>query len=189
MLLSVLLVSDAVTMKIKTVFLDRDGIINEPVNRGSIITSPRNLAEFRLTEDFPKLYSSLANYELFVVTNQPDVSRGLLDPTALSSLHERLREEFDFNEIIFCPHDDRDQCDCRKPKPGMILTTLRKHGLSADEAVIIGDSYKDILAGQAAGIRTIYCRRSYNSTISCKPDFEVSGLEEISALPIFQALP
>jgi phosphoglycolate phosphatase-like HAD superfamily hydrolase len=70
----------------------------------------------------------------------------------------------------------------------MILTILKKYRLNPHEAVIIGDRYKDILAGQAAGIRTIYCCRSYNATISCKPDYVVSGLEEVSTLPLFSAL-
>jgi D-glycero-D-manno-heptose 1,7-bisphosphate phosphatase len=173
---------------IKTVFLDRDGIINQVVMRGSIVSSPRTVAEFQVTQDFPVLYESIRDLRLFVVSNQPDVERGLLDVTALHEFAAILKNQFDFEEIIYCTHDDSAKCACRKPQPGMILATLKKHGLEPDEAVIIGDSYKDILAGQAAGIRTIYCLRSYNSSISCEPDFVVKGLQEIYALPLFAPL-
>lgn len=172
-------------MKIKTVFLDRDGIINEPVMRSSIVSSPRALSEFKLAHDFPELYERISGLNLFVVSNQPDVARGLLTQSVLSQINAFLSERFCFREIIYCVHDDEHNCSCRKPKPGMIQTLLRKHDLAADEAVIIGDSYKDILAGQGAGVRTIYCRRSYNSTISCEPDYLVNGLAEIAILPMF----
>ena len=172
-------------MSIKTVFLDRDGIINQVVMRGTIVSSPRSVAEFQLSEDFPTLYEHIHGLRMFVVSNQPDVQRGLLSVTALDEFGEILAKQFNFAEIIYCTHDDSARCDCRKPKPGMILSRLHSHGLDADEAVIIGDSYKDILAGQAAGIRTIFCRRSYNSTISCKPDYVVNGLREIPTLPFF----
>lgn len=172
---------------LKTIFLDRDGIINEPIQRGSIVSSPRALAEFRLTPDFPALYKQMNALTMFVVSNQPDVRRGLLDPAVLAEIDAWLSRRFHFTEIIYCTHDDSCLCACRKPKPGMIVETLRKYRLEPDEALIIGDSYKDILAGQAAGIRTIYCRRSYNSTISCKPDYIVNGLDEIRSLPLFAA--
>jgi len=173
----------------KTIFLDRDGIINDVVMRDSGVSSPRSLAEFRITDDFPQLYSQIRDFDLFVVSNQPDVSRNKLDEEVLNKFSELLRERFNFREIIYCPHDDSHNCLCRKPKPGMILSTIQKYGLDANEAIIIGDSYKDILAGQAAGIRTIYCQRSYNATISCKPDFIVRGLAEVLTLPCFSALP
>lgn len=173
---------------IRTLFLDRDGIINEPVVRGSVVSSPRSFDEFRLTSDFRQLYEGIKGCALFVVSNQPDVARGLLAREVLNRIDESLQSEFAFREIIYCTHDDADQCNCRKPKPGMITQTLDKYRIKPDEAAIIGDSYKDILAGQAAGIGTIYCRRSYNSTISCKPDYIVDGLPEILTLPRFSAL-
>jgi len=175
--------------RIKTIFLDRDGIINDVVVRDSGISSPRSLAEFRITDDFPQLYSRIRNFDLFVVSNQPDVSRNQLDKEVLNKFNELLLERFDFREIIYCTHDDADNCPCRKPKPGMILSTLDQYNLSANEAIIIGDSYKDILAGQSAGIRTIYCQRSYNATISCEPNHIVRGLEEVLTLSYFSALP
>jgi D-glycero-D-manno-heptose 1,7-bisphosphate phosphatase len=175
--------------RLKTIFLDRDGIINDVVMRDSGISSPRTLAEFRITDDFPQLYSQIRDFDLFVVSNQPDVSRNKLDEEVLNKFNELMGEQFNFREIIYCTHDDSHQCQCRKPKPGMILSTLAKYELDANEAIIIGDSYKDILAGQSAGIKTIYCRRSYNATISCKPDFVVHGLTEVLTLPCFSVLP
>jgi D-glycero-D-manno-heptose 1,7-bisphosphate phosphatase len=176
-------------MQLKTIFLDRDGIINDVVMRDSGISSPRALSEFRITEDFPPLYHRISKLNLFVVTNQPDVSRNLLDVGVLNNIHASLLDRFDLREILYCPHDDSANCNCRKPKPGMILSLLDKYGLDAAEAAIIGDSHKDILAGQAAGIRTFYCRRSYSADISCQPDLVVNHLGELLELPEFSNLP
>ncbi|HEY9778026.1 MAG TPA: HAD-IIIA family hydrolase [Planktothrix sp.] len=172
-------------MRLKTVFLDRDGIINDVVMRASGLSSPRSLGEFRITDDFPQLYNRISKLNLFVVTNQPDISRKLLDEDVLQSIHLSLLERFEFREILYCPHDDSFNCHCRKPKPGMILALLEKYGLDAAEAAIIGDSHRDILAGQRAGLRTIYCKRDYNSAVSCAPDLIVEGLIELCSLPEF----
>ena len=172
-------------MPIKTIFLDRDGIINDVVIRDSVISSPRHPGEFHITEDFPHLYEVIRGLNLFVVTNQPDVSRKLLDESILEKIHQSLQSRFEFREVAYCPHDDAAQCDCRKPKPGMILRLLEKYSLRPSEAVIIGDSGKDILAGQAAGIRTVYCRRTYNDPGDCHPDLTVDGLLEFAKLKEF----
>ena len=175
---------------LKTIFLDRDGIINDVVMRGSIVSSPRTIEEFRIREDFRLFYECISRrqYDLFVISNQPDVSRNLLSDEALGHMDDMLRSHFTITEIVYCRHDDVHACPCRKPKPGMISQLLHKYGLEGNEAIIIGDSYKDILAGKAAGIRTIYYRQGYNSTISCEPDFVVDSLTEALELPVFATL-
>lgn len=172
---------------IKTIFFDRDGIINEVVIRGGLTSSPRCLAEFELLPEFEELHRELVPLKLnmFVVSNQPDVSRELLRQEELDDMAALLKARFRFGEILHCVHDDYHLCSCRKPKPGMILSLLEKHALPAGECVMIGDSCKDILAGQAAGVTTIYVRRSYNSDARCKPDYSVSRLLDILSLGIF----
>ncbi|HEY9731610.1 MAG TPA: HAD-IIIA family hydrolase [Drouetiella sp.] len=175
---------------LKTVFLDRDGIINEIVMREGIVSSPRTVEEFTIRPDFIEFYNRLnsSSLRLFVVSNQPDVSRGAIDKTELAKIVDVMNARFKFTEILHCIHDDSDQCNCRKPKPGMISGFLQNYGLSADEAIIIGDSYKDILAGKAAGIQTVYLQQAYNALGACEPDYVVTRLTEIFSLPPFLEL-
>lgn len=175
---------------LKTLFLDRDGIINEIVMRDGIVSSPRTTAEFIIRPDFIEFYKHLEGtaLNLFVVSNQPDVSRGGTLQRDLDQIVNVMKERFKFTEIVHCIHDDSDGCNCRKPKPGMISGFLEKYELRADEAIIIGDSYKDILAGKAAGIRTVYLQQGYNAVGSCEPDYVVNKLTEVFSLPPFTHL-
>lgn len=175
---------------LKTLFLDRDGIINEIVMRDGVISSPRTLAEFVIRPDFIEFYKRLKidSLNVFVVSNQPDVSRGLLANSALEQIVDALNSRFKFTEILHCIHDDSDGCYCRKPLPGMISGLLAKHDARVDEAIIIGDSYKDILAGQAAGIQTVYLQQGYNALGACMPDYVVTRLAEAFSLPPFSDL-
>jgi D-glycero-D-manno-heptose 1,7-bisphosphate phosphatase len=175
---------------LKTLFLDRDGIINEIVTRDGIVSSPRSLSEFIVRPDFIEFYRRIQSSPLtvFVVSNQPDVSRGLIDAQDLKLISDQLHERFKFTEILHCVHDDSDGCDCRKPKPGMISGVLQRYALRADEAIIIGDSYKDILAGKAAGIETVYLQQGYNASAACEPDYTVNKLTEVFSLPPFSRL-
>ena len=166
-------------MPIKNVFLDRDGVINEVVMRDGQVSSPRVPEEFSIRQEFKDFHKQLSGQSLnfFVVSNQPDVSRNLLDPIDLDVMTALLKQ-FKFRDIAYCIHDDSHNCQCRKPKPGMINSVLDKFKLAREESLIIGDSKKDIQAGQAASITTIYLKRSYNSTPECSPNYIVSTLAE-----------
>ncbi len=113
---------------IKTLFLDRDGIINEIVMRDGTVSSPRTVAEFVLRPDFLEFYKRLesTSLTLFVVSNQPDVSRGFIAKDDLEQIVDSMKSRFKFTEILHCIHDDSDACDCRKPKPGMSSGVLER---------------------------------------------------------------
>ncbi len=148
--------------------------------RDNAPASPRHLSEFRIKDEFIGLYKQLpAKLNLFVVSNQPDIARKLMGTDALESMHSQLKKEFAFKEILYCPHDNADNCECRKPKPGMISKLLSKYDLMPDNSILIGDSAKDILAGYAAGIKTIYWQQDYNPLIACKPNFVIDKLSDM----------
>ena len=170
-----------VPKKISTIFFDRDGIINDVVMRGTVVGSPRKLDELTIRDDFNSFYQQISQLglNLFVVSNQPDVARKDLSTDALNLMTEKIETHGTFKEIVYCTHDNDDHCECRKPKPGMILRLLHKYNLAADTALIVGDSHKDILAGSAAGIETVYLLGSYNATIRCEPNTVVSNLNEL----------
>jgi D-glycero-D-manno-heptose 1,7-bisphosphate phosphatase len=165
---------------IDAIFLDRDGIINEVVMRDGVVSSPRTMNEFRLRPDFIDFHREAKQLKvrLFVVSNQPDISRSLMDTSLLSSIDETLRDQFGFDEIVYCTHDDDACCECRKPKPGMIISLLKKYELDPERVIFVGDSPKDVLAGRAARVTTVLLRRPYNAGTN-GAEFTVDSLREI----------
>lgn len=160
------------------VFLDRDGVLNEVVQRDGIWGSPRTLEEFRVVAGLPQIASALreAGCLVFVVTNQPDIARGRMTPAALDAMNAQIREAVAPDELRVCPHDDADRCQCRKPLPGAITELARRWDVDLSRSVIIGDSVKDVGAGRAAGVTTILLDREYNRGIDA--DHRIETLAE-----------
>ncbi len=166
---------------IKTIFLDRDGIINDVVLRDSKVESPRTVSEFKIRPEFINFYKEIdtGGFNLFVISNQPDIARNKMDIKELEIMTEQLNSNFSFKEISYCIHDDSDNCNCRKPKPGMIISLLDKYNLQKEESILVGDSSKDISAGKNAGIKTVVLQTDYNRDSDINSDFEVGSLTEI----------
>ena len=164
----------------ENVFLDRDGVINKVVFRNKKPASPRRIEEFEIKKDFELFYEKIfcKNLNIFVVSNQPDISRNLMLKDDLEQMTIELQRMFNFKQILYCTHDDSDYCSCRKPKPGMVENLIKKYSLHKKESCIIGDSYKDILAGQAAGIATLLLETNYNKDEQCKPNYRIKSLQE-----------
>ncbi|MCP5113572.1 MAG: HAD family hydrolase [bacterium] len=165
----------------RVVFLDRDGVLNQPIIRDGKPHPPAGVADVRLV---PAVADSLnrlkqAGYLLIVVTNQPDVARGARTAASVEEIHEHLRKTLPLDDIRVCYHDDADVCDCRKPKPGMLLDAAAKHGINLRESFLIGDRWRDIDAGAAAGCRTILINYSYRERQpETEPDATVDSLAE-----------
>ncbi len=160
----------------RTVFLDRDGVINKVVYRDRKPTSPRNIEEFEFEAGVESALDRLsaAGFRLFVVTNQPELSRGLLTPESLRMMTDRIMNELKIEEVRICPHDQADGCGCRKPRPGMLLDLANKYDLSLKESYVVGDTWKDSLAGRSAGCKSIILEREYNAADPA--DWRVSNL-------------
>src|SRR5262245_16168636 len=118
------------TMKLQRgVFLDRDGVLNRTYERGDGITHPPDhLGEFEWLPGVPDAAQCLANagFALVVVTNQPDVARGVQSRERVEEMHDYLRRELPLLDVLVCYHDNGDGCSCRKPKPGMLLEAARR---------------------------------------------------------------
>jgi D-glycero-D-manno-heptose 1,7-bisphosphate phosphatase len=116
---------------------------------------------------------------LIVVTNQPDVARGAQTLEAVEAIHRRLRRELPLDDFFTCPHDDRDRCACRKPLPGLILEGAARHGADPARSFMIGDRWRDIDAGHAAGCRTVWIDRGYRERGPAHPpDARVQSLSD-----------
>jgi D-glycero-D-manno-heptose 1,7-bisphosphate phosphatase len=147
------------------IFLDRDGVLNDVVWRGGKPASPRDVGELVIAADAREALARLAarGYRLFAVTNQPDVPRGKMSAAALDSIHDALAAVLPLEEIAACLHDNADNCACRKPKPGLILDLVARHGLDLSRSWMIGDQDRDIASAHAAGCRAVLLERPYNS--------------------------
>lgn len=158
------------------VFLDRDGVINKPVIKQGQPYSPRRFDEFTLIDGVAEclLRLRLAGWLNIIVTNQPDISRGIIAPQVLNAINQQIEDTLAVDDIVVCPHDDTDNCDCRKPRSGMLLKAAQKWNINLSKSFMIGDRWKDAEAGKEAGCITILIDYPYNA--GAKADFRVSDL-------------
>lgn len=166
-------------MKSKAIFLDRDGIINRVIMRNGKPSSPWKLEEFKLLPDVKKCLKSFKEIGFLniIFTNQPDISRGFLKREELEKMHKIITEKLPIDEIELCPHDNIDNCFCRKPKPGLMLEAAKKWSIDLKQSYVIGDGWKDMGAGKAAGCPTILISKEYNKDLK-DYDFKVKSLAQ-----------
>jgi D-glycero-D-manno-heptose 1,7-bisphosphate phosphatase len=162
------------------VFLDRDGVLNTPVVVDGRPYPPASPDELELLPGVAEACAELAaaGLSLIVVTNQPDIARGTQSAAAVDAINARLRELVAVDEVVVCPHDDADDCACRKPRPGMLVDAARRRDLALARSVTVGDRWRDIEAGRAAGTRTVFLDRSYTERAPDGPDLTVNELKE-----------
>ena len=141
---------------VRAVFLDRDGVLNKNFVRDGVPYPPQSLSEFEILPNVPEALQQLkdAGFLLVVVTNQPDVARGTQAISVIHEMHEALRRNVNIDEIYMCIHDG-DSCECRKPKPGMLFSASKTHGIDLKNSFMVGDRWKDIVAGSAADCKTV----------------------------------
>lgn len=165
----------------KAVFLDRDGVLNLAIVRDGKPFSPANTDELELAPHAEEALRELKalGFKLLVVTNQPDVARGLTTQARVEEIHRKLAAELPLDEVFVCYHKDGDGCECRKPKPGMLLEGARKYNVDLAESFMVGDRWRDVEAGQNAGCRTIFVDGGYEEIQPARPaDAHVHSLRE-----------
>ena len=137
----------------KAVFLDRDGVINKAIVRNGKPYPPASLLELEILpgaqEALQKLHD--ANYLLVVVTNQPDVARGTAKKEDVELINTFLLSQLPIDDFKTCYHDSADKCSCRKPLPGALLEAAQEHDINLSKSFMVGDRWRDIEAGAAAG--------------------------------------
>jgi len=166
----------------RAVFLDRDGVINRTLARDSKPYPPRILGEFEILPGVPEACAKLktAGFLLVVATNQPDVGRGTLQQDIVESIHAEMRRKLPLDrvEVCFHPGQGASDCDCRKPKPGMLLRAARELGIDLAQSWMVGDRWRDVDCGHAAGCRTIFIDCGYAEELKQKPDYSAGNLAE-----------
>ncbi len=165
----------------RAVFLDRDGVLNEAIVRDGKPYPPAGTHQLKLVHGAAPALQRLkqASFLLIVVTNQPDVARGMQTREGVERLHAAIAAALPLDAFLVCWHDDRDRCECRKPKPGLLLEAARRYAIDLRRSFLIGDRWRDIDAGSAVGCRTIQIDRGYNEkSPQFPPDFLASSLTE-----------
>jgi D-glycero-D-manno-heptose 1,7-bisphosphate phosphatase len=171
------------------VFLDRDGVLNRTAVVGGVPHPPRTAADLEILPGVVEATRRLSadGWLLVVVTNQPDIARGLTTGAEVAALNDRLRAQLPLDDVRVCPHDDADGCGCRKPAPGLLLAAARDHDVDLPGSVLVGDRWRDIEAGRRAGTRTIYVMHGdYQERVPVDYDLAVHSLLE--AVPWISAL-
>jgi D-glycero-D-manno-heptose 1,7-bisphosphate phosphatase len=165
------------TIMTRAVFLDRDGVINRVTVRDGKPYPPQTLDSLEVLAGVPEALLRLreAGFRLIVVTNQPDVARGVQTREMVEAMHEKLASELAVDEVLTCYHDG-DACDCRKPKPGALLDAARRHGVVLDRSFMIGDRWRDIEAGQGAGCQCLFVDNGYRERQPVAPFVRVTSL-------------
>lgn len=166
--------------KARAVFLDRDGVINRTFVREGKPYPATNVEEFEILPGVVEGCRRLkqAGFLLVVVTNQPDVGRGTLTRTAVEAIHERMVRLLPIDRVETCysPGGEQPPDEYRKPRPGMLLSAARELGIDVSRSFMVGDRWRDIDAGHAAGCRTVLVGEGYQEQLKTAPDFCVDDL-------------
>lgn len=167
----------------RAVFLDRDGVINANLERDGRPVAPTTLAEFRILPGVEDAVRRLKErgYLVIVITNQPDVANGLTERSTVEAMHDVIRARLLVDDIKTCFHNDAAGCECRKPKPGLILTAAAEHGIDLAGSYVVGDRWRDVAAGRAAGCSTIFIDYGYKQDGANFPDKVTGSLPEATS--------
>jgi D-glycero-D-manno-heptose 1,7-bisphosphate phosphatase len=152
----------------RAAFLDRDGVLVKEILLAGEAHAALRLDDFEVVPEAGEQVRRLqrAGLRCVVFTNQPQIARGGLTMDTLTQMHTRLCAAVGVDDVVVCAHDDSDACTCRKPKPGMLLEAALRHDLSLEDSFVIGDRWRDIDAGHAAGCYTILIDRPYSASTS-----------------------
>lgn len=165
----------------RAVFLDRDGVLSRTVVRDGKPYPPASAAELDIAAGAESALQELKaqGFKLLVVTNQPDLAKGLTTQEDVDAINRKLAAALPVDEFFVCPHIDGDNCDCRKPKAGLLLEGARKHQIDLSASFMIGDRWRDVEAGQNAGCRTVLIDQGYQEKHPARPpDAIVHSLRE-----------
>ena len=165
--------------KQKAIFLDRDGVIVKSNVINGKPFAPIFLKDFRLLPNSSKCIELLKRYNfmIFVISNQPDVGKGIISKNTLKKMNDILYLKTKVDFIYVCTHTDSDKCKCRKPKNGLIINAAKKYNINLNKSYLIGDRKKDIDAGISSNCKTIFIDRNYKEEKPNNYHYKVSCLQ------------
>jgi histidinol-phosphate phosphatase family protein len=168
----------------KAVFLDRDGTIARDVHYC------RRVEDFEILPHIPEAIRLLnqEGYKTVVITNQSGIARGYFSEATLSLIHRKMLTTLEqggarIDAVYVCPHHPDEGCDCRKPRPNLIIRAAADLGIALDRSYMIGDDPKDVKAGKSAGCRTILLTAN-----PVRQDEDLQGICDHAAADLFDAV-
>jgi len=160
------------------IFLDRDGVLIRSDVRDGKPFAVMGPGEMDILPGVEQALDTLKQmgFKLIVITNQPDVATGKQEKNVVEAMNGQLQEALGIDAFKTCYHVDADNCPCRKPKPGMIIEAAREWNIDLRQSFMVGDRWRDIDAGRAAGCKTLFIDYGYNEPAPVNPDFIVGSL-------------
>jgi D-glycero-D-manno-heptose 1,7-bisphosphate phosphatase len=167
-------------------FLDRDGVLNKTRFQGGTPKPPNSPSEVEILEGVFEavMLLKLHGYLPVVVSNQPDVARGIKSREEIEAINLHIGSKLQIKHFYTCFHDDLDHCLCRKPAPGLISQAAAELQLDISSSFLVGDRWRDIAAGQAAGCKSFFIDYSYPERQPNLPYFRVNSLLEAAQVVI-----
>jgi D-glycero-D-manno-heptose 1,7-bisphosphate phosphatase len=164
----------------QAVFLDRDGVLNRAEVRDGKPYPPRNPADFVILPEVPEACALLkrSGFLLVVATNQPDVGRGTQTSEAVEAMHRTLLQKLAIDRIEVCYDAGDAHSLYRKPAPGMLRRVAADWALDLRACFMVGDRWRDVDCGRAAGCRTVFIDRGYQEALRSQPNHRASNLME-----------
>jgi D-glycero-D-manno-heptose 1,7-bisphosphate phosphatase len=168
----------------RAVFLDRDGVINRAVVRNGKPYPPENVEDFSIYPDVPRACRLLkdAGFVLVVATNQPDVGRGIQSRETVDAMHAHMIATLPIDRVEACFEPDQERSRFHKPAPGMLLRAAGELSLDIAHSYMVGDRWRDIDCGYAAGCTTILIDRGYTEALRREPHFRAASLLEAAEI-------
>jgi D-glycero-D-manno-heptose 1,7-bisphosphate phosphatase len=172
----------------RAVFLDRDGVINQAIVVDGRPFSPQSLDELQLLPGVAEACARLkaAGFLLIVATNQPDIANRKASRAGVDALNQALKDQLPLDDVLVCPHNDQDNCACRKPKPGLLTDAAARWDIDLAASTMVGDRWRDVDAGRAAGCRTVFIDHGYAERRPTQPDVVTASL--LAATPSILAI-
>jgi D-glycero-D-manno-heptose 1,7-bisphosphate phosphatase len=164
-------------------FIDRDGVINKSQILNGVSKPPMDLDSLQLLDGVEQAIGILKGTGIVpvVITNQPDVERGTQTREAVDQINKKIEVLTGITNFYVCYHNDASNCECRKPKIGMIIRASADLGIDVKRSFLIGDRWKDITAGQRAGVReSFFIDYAYSEKKPSQPYTLVKSLLEAS---------
>lgn len=171
-------ICEVMNSQARAVFFDRDGVLNNVILKNGKPHPPASIAELELAAGAAVALNKLVmqDYRLIGITNQPDVARGTTTKTIVDEINQAIMQQLPLDEILVCFHDDKDDCECRKPKPGLLFQAAKAYDIDLSKSFMIGDRWKDIDAGIAANCKTIWIKTDYKEKQPATMDFVANNL-------------
>ena len=163
------------------IFLDRDGVVNYPVIRENKPYAPLSLDELEIISEIKNVIHVFKQkkFKIFIITNQPDVARGKVKKEVIEDINNFIKSKLSIDEIFTCYHDDQDECECRKPKPGAFFVLAKKYDIDITRSIMVGDRAKDIEAAKNANIPSIFIDYGYNEMKPTEQKYTIKSVTEL----------